>query len=200
ALDDVDELRQLVDAPPPQPAADTGDAAVVARGLYDDVAIIGRGHGAELDDAELLLVESVAPLQEENGPAAVEADEKRDGQQEGQKADQNGRRDGEVEEPLLQHFERRQRLARELQAGDLAEARDAHILEAVEDALRPEMDLGGDRQQLLDALIDGLAVGPWHGDEHRVGRERARRIDGLTEIGVQLLGADGFRRSRLDRR
>src|SRR4051812_49704585 len=62
------------------------------------------------------------------------------------------------------------------------------------------MDLGGNRQQLLDALIDGLAVGPWDDDEHRVGREGARRVDGLPEIGAKLLGAEGPRRSRLDLR
>jgi hypothetical protein len=64
ALDDVDELRQLVDVPFAQGSPETRDARIVAPRLLHHVAVVQRHHGAELDDAEFLLVEAVAPLAE----------------------------------------------------------------------------------------------------------------------------------------
>src|SRR5256885_8070771 len=72
ALEHVDELRQLVDVPSSQEAAKAGDARVVATSLAHHVAVFERGHGAELDDAEFLLVEAIAPLHEEQRASAFE--------------------------------------------------------------------------------------------------------------------------------
>ena len=62
----VDQLRQLVEVPAPQVPPDPRDARVVLDGLHDDLAVLGHGHAAELEDPEAALVEAVAPLTEQN--------------------------------------------------------------------------------------------------------------------------------------
>src|SRR5271167_5098277 len=65
ALDHVEELRKLIDAPAAQPRPHLGDAWIAFLRLTDHRSILERSHGAELDDSERLLVEAVAVLQEE---------------------------------------------------------------------------------------------------------------------------------------
>src|SRR5262249_12445036 len=151
-----------------QPAPDARDATVVARRLDAHVAVLRRRHGAELDDAERLLVEAVAPLQEENRTRAVQADEQGDPTQCRQKQEHDPGCDDEVERPLLEDLERRQRLPCQLQAGDLPELRYANVVETLENALRTEMDFSRNRQQLLDAAVDRCGIAPRHDDEYGV--------------------------------
>jgi len=53
----------------------TRQARVVTLRLGDYGAVVKRAHGAELDDAERLLVEAVAALHEEHRTRAVDPDE-----------------------------------------------------------------------------------------------------------------------------
>jgi hypothetical protein len=94
----------------------------------------------ELEDAERLLVEAVAVLQEEDRPRAVELDEDGGHYEHGGKQEQCDRCKQEIERPLLDQLQARQRHARELQARHRAEPRELHVLEAIENVLRSEMD------------------------------------------------------------
>ena len=76
-----------------------------------------------------------------------------------------------------------ERRACELQARHAAVLGDAHIVEAVEDALRPEMDLDRHLEELLDAGVDRAGLGPRRDDVDRVGAERARAVDRLAQVG-----------------
>src|SRR6185436_13870429 len=63
-LQDVDELRQLVDRSAPQEAADAREARIVLLRLDDGAAVLGHRHGAELVDDDIPAVEAVAALPE----------------------------------------------------------------------------------------------------------------------------------------
>ena len=86
ALEHVEELRQLVDAPAPQHASDLGHARVVldledgpggfVQGLQ--LALLGGRvllHGAELEAAERFLTHADAPVAEEHGARCGELDD-----------------------------------------------------------------------------------------------------------------------------
>ena len=78
--DDVQELGRLVQIVAPQHAADPCDARIVRGRLDNDAAVIGGRHGAELEDAEGLLVEAVAALQEQDRAGRIEPDQRGDDQ------------------------------------------------------------------------------------------------------------------------
>src|SRR5271169_407679 len=67
ADEDIDQLRQLVDAVAPEDGADACDPGVCPRGLDDIGPVVHRRHRAELEDAERLLVEAVALLPKQRG-------------------------------------------------------------------------------------------------------------------------------------
>ena len=144
------QLRQFVDVPTAQPATDPGDARS-SRRAWTTVAVVERRHGAELDDAERLLIEAIAPLQEEQRTPALEADEQGD-------PDEQRR---EQHQPPAATITSNMRFC--IRSNRLSGARvscrlairavlgDAHIVEAIEDALGAEMDLDRDVEEFLDA-------------------------------------------------
>src|SRR6185437_12774540 len=75
ALQDVEDLGQLVEAPAPQERADLGNARILAPRLLQRL-ILGGGdaHGAELVDRERQIVEAKPVLAEEHRPAAGQLD------------------------------------------------------------------------------------------------------------------------------
>lgn len=84
ALENIDELRQLVDAGPAKPAADPRHPAVVALRLLNDASVLHDFHGSELDDLEGMAVEAPAALPEEDRAAGIELDRKGNEDQQGQ--------------------------------------------------------------------------------------------------------------------
>ena len=64
--DNVEQLRQFVDAGPPKPAADACKTRVVPRCLLDRGAIFKNMHGSKFEDIKSVAVEAVAFLQKEN--------------------------------------------------------------------------------------------------------------------------------------
>src|SRR5438128_828914 len=76
APDHVEQLRQLVNAGSPQPAAYTCDTRVVAPYLLDNCSVFENVHRSELENVERPTVESVALLPEESRPARIEFDER----------------------------------------------------------------------------------------------------------------------------
>jgi hypothetical protein len=178
----VDELRQLVDVPLAQGMPEPRDTRVVVPRLAHHVAVVERRHGAELDDAEFLLVEAVAPLPEEQRAPALEQDRDCYEREQGRERDQHAGRGHHVEDALERALAPVERRARELQARHAAVLDDAHIVEAVEDALRPEVDLDRHLEEFLDAAVDRAGLGPWRHDVDRFGVERARALERLAQI------------------
>src|SRR5690349_14682276 len=75
AVQDIEELRQLVDAPFAHEAADPGDPLIIAAYQTDRVGIAGFDmHRAEFVNLDQLVVEAVALLAEQHRTAAVELD------------------------------------------------------------------------------------------------------------------------------
>ena len=71
AFDHVQELRQLIEAGLAKEAADTGHAIIGPGHEQVGVGVAAVGvHRAELADLDQLIVEAVALLAEEDGPAA----------------------------------------------------------------------------------------------------------------------------------
>ena len=83
-----------------QDAADARDALIVARRLPDDVAVVERRHGAELENAEFALIESVAPLPEQDRPGRIEPDQKRDQREQRRGNQQQADRRAHIEDAL----------------------------------------------------------------------------------------------------
>ncbi len=195
AGEDIEELRNLVDVPAPQEAADAGQPRIVLGGLRNHRAVVERAHGAEFDDAEWLLIEAVAALHEEYGPWAVETYDCRDQQEEWRERDERDRGGDQVEGPLARDLEARQRPARQLQAGYRAEFRELYLFELVQDLLGADVDLDRQRHERLGAALDGLGLRPRQQQEDGVGLEAAHAGDGLGEIaiehGVPRLGGGG---------
>ena len=161
----IEQLRNLVDVPAPQPAADPGQARIVARRL--PAAVVETAHGAKLDDAERLLVEAVAALYEKDRPPAVELDQDGDEHEQRRRQKQRRRRQSEIEHPLLDDLEARQRATRDLQAGDRSERREFDFVELVQDLLRAEVNLDRKRKEGLGAAFDGFGRRP--GQQHEDG-------------------------------
>jgi hypothetical protein len=85
---DVEQLRQFVEAGFTQEAADAGDALVVLAGVFDDVAVLGHRHGAELHDPEHLAALAGAALAEQDRTRRFQGDGDGDGDQGGRQDDQ----------------------------------------------------------------------------------------------------------------
>ena len=58
ALQNVEQLRQFVDAGAAQPIPDTRDAIVVGPGLHNGFAVFLHRHGAKLHDLKLSAIKS----------------------------------------------------------------------------------------------------------------------------------------------
>src|SRR4051794_6522214 len=99
AEEHVQELRQLVDVPAPQKAADQRHA-IVASARLAEIAVVVDPHGAEFIDPERLLVEAVALLAEHRRAGAVEPDQERDENEERQQQHEAERRADDVEQAL----------------------------------------------------------------------------------------------------
>src|SRR5262245_34642751 len=75
ATQHIEQLRQLVEAHPPQPAADAGDARIVPGGLANLRTVLQHAHGAKLEDAKRAPVEAVECLGEQHRHAWVEVEQ-----------------------------------------------------------------------------------------------------------------------------
>jgi hypothetical protein len=77
----VQQLRQFVDAQPPQPFADARDSAVVARGLAVGQQIgLALVHRTELEDDKRDVVVAMARLAEQDGAGGFDLDRRGDRQ------------------------------------------------------------------------------------------------------------------------
>ena len=81
AANDIDELRQFIDARSPQHPADARHALVVAFGLNDRTAVFQHRHRPEFENEEFAIVEAATPLTEDYRPTTVEPDHERDREQ-----------------------------------------------------------------------------------------------------------------------
>src|SRR5262245_60989239 len=87
ATEHIEELRQLVNARSPKPAADAGDARIVPGGLANLRSVFEDAHGAKFEDPKRAAIEAVARLSEEHRPLGIELDQQHRGEQEGGKQD-----------------------------------------------------------------------------------------------------------------
>ena len=180
----VEELRNLVDVPAPQPAADPGQRADrCACACWITGAVVERAHGAELDDAERLLIEAVAPLHEEDRPRAVELDEDGDQDQERRQRTMRApaaRRDRRAASAMISR--RGQRQAGQLQARERCRAWIAWRPRICAEPARARDGFRPAAKEGLGAAIDGLGSRPGHQQEDGVrleagGRRRQPRQD-----------------------
>src|SRR5262249_55667 len=109
AREHIEELGDLVDIPAPQPAPDPGQPRIGLGGLPDYRPVLERAHGAKLDDAKRLLVETVTPLHEEDRAWAVEFDQDSDQDQKRRRRDERAGREDEIEDAFLDDLAPRER-------------------------------------------------------------------------------------------
>ena len=100
AAQHIEQLRQLIQAELAQGRAQSGDAVVVSGGLANRLAILGDGHGAELEDRENLAVQAGSALVEQSRPATFQFDQHGDGQQQRQEKQQRAERHQNVKGPF----------------------------------------------------------------------------------------------------
>ena len=101
APDHVDELRQLVDIGPPEEGAEPRDARIAGPDLVDAGEIAGlRLDRAELQDPEDRIVLAPALLNEQDRPAALDADGDRQGDEKRRQHDKRDAGAGNVHQPL----------------------------------------------------------------------------------------------------
>jgi hypothetical protein len=76
---DIKQLRNLVQAVPPDQRSDAGDARIVEARLHARIRVgEAHVHGSKLQDLENTVVQSVTALTEENWTWRVQLDRKRD--------------------------------------------------------------------------------------------------------------------------
>jgi hypothetical protein len=97
--EDVPELRQLVDACPPQEATEASEALVVGKRPSVGCALF-HPHGAELHQGERLAPMPGAHLAEEDGPARGQEDGDRGEEEDRAREKQDRARREDVEDPL----------------------------------------------------------------------------------------------------
>ena len=98
---DVDQLRQFIDAEPPQPPARASDPGVILhRPDGTGLALCVGSHRAELQDREGDAVATQPLLAVENGSAGIEPDPQGGDRPEGSRQYQPGERSGDVERAL----------------------------------------------------------------------------------------------------
>src|SRR6185312_17515002 len=126
----IEELRQLVEAGPPEQPADPGHPWIVAPGLrHRRIGTPIMVHGPEFEDRDLVVVESVALLAKQHGATAVELDERRHRRHHRQRDGENERAEHAVLEPLPEAAPTAERTLEDMQqrqAGEGGEA--AHSL------------------------------------------------------------------------
>src|SRR5262249_17552745 len=71
AAQDIEKLRQLINARFAQKAPDPSDSRIPPRSLADGRAIIPRGHGSEFVDYELFAVEPITTLTKDDWPGRI---------------------------------------------------------------------------------------------------------------------------------
>src|SRR3954466_1036711 len=96
ALQNVDELRQLVQRRLAQKSTQRCHAMIIACGLRDLVTVLEYLHGAKLVDQNLFAVEAVTSLPEQHRSARSQLYRQGDRQHEGRYQNQNQRRENDV--------------------------------------------------------------------------------------------------------
>jgi hypothetical protein len=91
----------------------------------------------------------------------------------------------QIEQPLLDDLEARQRPARQLQAGERAERGELDLVELVQDLLGAEVDLDRKRKEGFGAAFDGFGRRPGQQQEDGVGLEAADAGDRLGEVAIE---------------
>jgi hypothetical protein len=127
-------------------------------------------------------------LHEEHRTRAVDPDEDGDEDEERRERKEAGRRENEIEQPLLRDLKTPQRHTRELQAGERVEPRQLDGLELVQNLFGPEMNFDRKRQESLGAAFNDLGSGPGHQQEDRIGLEAADAGDSLGKIALERRG------------
>ena len=175
---DVEQLRQFVEAGFANEAADPGDARVV---LGDE--LFGRRvglidiHRAELVNLYQLVVETVAALLEQHRAFAIELDGQRDEQHDGCGADQRKRADDFVEQPFRHHVPVGDRLVENVDHRDVADigigARPKPQLVGV----RGEADVDRQHPELFQHLQDAALGGNRQREDHQINPGVAGDLD-----------------------
>ena len=126
----IEQLRQLVERPRANPAADLRAPGIVFLSpLCAGLALRADAHRAELDDVERLAIESHPHLAIEDRPAVLEPDRRSNQDHHRRPHQQQRRADGEIEAALNEPapaFQRRLRQIDRRQTIDVLDARAQH--------------------------------------------------------------------------
>lgn len=141
-IQDIDELRQLVEARAAQYSTHRSHAAVVMDGLSEGDAVFGDGHGAKLVYLERTFPQPVARLREENTAPAAEADRYSNRNKDGQQKNAERSSQSDIHRPLA--VPRVERLG---DRHDTAQLRHCHRLLP----LRPPVHASGPRARRRQA-------------------------------------------------
>src|SRR5690606_35626221 len=142
-LDDVEELRQLVERVPPQEPAEARHAIVVAGRLAYEGAVVRRAHRAELVDGDLAAVEPVTALLEDDRARRRAGDAERDEHHERHRERQDARREGQVGHALDEAVDAYERRLAQRERGNAVDAVDARLDQIEREDVRDEVDRRG---------------------------------------------------------
>ena len=151
APDDVEQLRQLIDAEATKPVPYPCHPAVIGLGLPDLRAILGHRHGAELEDRKRHAAMAAPVLAKEYRPARLCLDGQRRKQKNRRQGQQRSRADDDVKHALERHLDLVLRRALRLdrhEASDTADRKVEIRLDAGrrDDTHGPGHDLQGNDQ------------------------------------------------------
>lgn len=195
ALQDVDELGQLVERGFADERAERGNAAIATARLPDAVAVLANPHGAEFVDHDFLPVEPVATLLENDRAGRGELHADGDGDQDRPDQEQDEACDDDIADALAD--------AGHAQGGRLGQRDDGHAVDVIDARLnqvghedvRYEIDRSGGVAQRVEQRerarlrshgqgdvdqVDGIAI-----DVFRNVGQLAEQFPGIHQLGAR---------------
>ena len=194
--DDVEELRQLVEAGLADEAADAGDARIA---LGDQLGGVDVGlvdiHRAELVDLDQLVVEAVALLLEEHRPLAVELDGQRRERHHRRGKQEDESADDVVDHPLGHDVPAGNGLVEDVEEGDLADEGIGARPEAQLVGVRRQADVDRQHPELAHHLQHAVLGRDGQRHDEQVDARDAAEIDQFGDIAELRVAGDDRRRT-----
>ena len=206
ALEDVEQLRRLVEREAADEAADARDAIVVR--ALDDRAVLADEHGrVDLHRTELVELEEApaapgALLGEEDGALGVQPDRDRDRDQQRRQQQQRDRRADDVQPALGRAREARERRLLDRHQRHAADLLGAGALEELEQArhdVHGHAGVAADADGVQQLVVAGAREGDHHAIDAAEGDQVRQRVERARGAGCRG-GRAPARRRRCSRR
>ena len=168
ALQDVDQLRQLIKARAAQEPSNARHSRVVALGLLNFLAVFGNGHGSELEDPEDRVVLAVPALTEEDRSRAVELDRQSDQREQRRQKRERYSSDDKIDHRLQQPVALGERDQIDDTRSEFAERASALNRDREGIEIRAQQKIGRERCEFANAFVYAGAFGCGKANDDRV--------------------------------